>query len=91
MITGESAERLFGPRPPGGRPTGDHPDPGGALDEEPGILRKARRGRHIEHYETVRRRKDGSLIDLSLTVSPMKGAEADRRRLEDRPRRTEGK
>jgi PAS domain S-box-containing protein len=28
----------------------------------------------VEHYETVRQRKDGSLIDISLTVSPLKDA-----------------
>nr|AUN35685.1 chemotaxis protein methyltransferase CheR [uncultured bacterium] len=42
------------------------------LDEEPKILARIRRGEPIEHYETVRRRKDGSLIDISLTVSPIK-------------------
>jgi PAS domain S-box-containing protein len=42
------------------------------VDEEPGILARIRRGERIEHYETVRRRKDGSLIDISLTVSPMR-------------------
>jgi PAS domain S-box-containing protein len=41
-------------------------------DEEPGILARLRRGERIEHYETVRQRKDGSLIDISLTVSPVK-------------------
>jgi len=43
-------------------------------DEEPGILRRLRRGERIDHYETVRRRKDGSLVDISLTVSPIKDA-----------------
>lgn len=43
-------------------------------DEEPGILDRIRRGEHIDHYETVRMRKDGSLIDVSLTVSPLKDA-----------------
>ena len=42
------------------------------LDEEPEILARIRRGEPVEHYETVRRRKDGSLIDVSLTVSPMR-------------------
>jgi PAS domain S-box-containing protein len=41
-------------------------------DEEPDILEHIRRGERIEHYETVRRRKDGSLVDISLTVSPLK-------------------
>jgi PAS domain S-box-containing protein len=42
------------------------------LDEEPGILRRIRAGERIDHYETIRRRKDGRLIDISLTVSPMR-------------------
>ncbi|WP_245283642.1 PAS domain S-box protein [Bradyrhizobium sp. URHD0069] len=41
-------------------------------DEEPGILARLRRGERIHHYETVRRRKDGSLVDISLTVSPVR-------------------
>ena len=41
-------------------------------DEEPTILSKIRHGERVDHYETVRRRKDGSLIDISLTVSPIK-------------------
>jgi PAS domain S-box-containing protein len=40
-------------------------------DEEPSILARLRKGERIEHYETVRKRKDGSLIDISLTVSPI--------------------
>jgi hypothetical protein len=40
-------------------------------DEEPGILERIRRGECIDHYETVRRRKDGTLFDISLTVSPI--------------------
>jgi PAS domain S-box-containing protein len=42
------------------------------LDEEPKILERIRRGDRIDHYETVRRRKDGSLVDISLSVSPIK-------------------
>jgi PAS domain S-box-containing protein len=41
-------------------------------DEEPGILARLRRGERIDHYQTVRRRKDGTLIDVSLTVSPVR-------------------
>jgi PAS domain S-box-containing protein len=41
------------------------------LSEEPEILDRIRLGQHIDHYETVRLRKDGSLIDISLTVSPI--------------------
>ena len=40
--------------------------------EEPGILARLRVGERIDHYETVRRRKDGSLVEVSLTVSPLK-------------------
>jgi PAS domain S-box-containing protein len=42
------------------------------LDEEPGILARIRRGERIDHYETIRQRKDGSRIDISLTVSPVR-------------------
>lgn len=41
-------------------------------DEEHEILERVGRGETVVHYETVRRRKDGSLIDTSLTVSPMR-------------------
>ncbi len=44
-------------------------------DEEPIILGRIRRGERIDHYETVRRRKDGSPVDISLTVSPVKNRE----------------
>jgi two-component system CheB/CheR fusion protein len=40
--------------------------------EEPGILARIRRGERIDHYETVRRKKDGTLLDISVTVSPLK-------------------
>jgi PAS domain S-box-containing protein len=43
-------------------------------DEEPGILARLRRGERIDHYQTVRRRKDGTLLDVSLTVSPVTDA-----------------
>lgn len=45
------------------------------IDEEPGILARIRRGERIDHYDTVRRRKDGSTVDISLTVSPIKDAD----------------
>jgi PAS domain S-box-containing protein len=41
-------------------------------DEEPMILERVRQGQSVDHYETVRQRKDGSLVDISLTVSPIK-------------------
>ena len=43
--------------------------------EEREILTRVGRGERIDHYETVRQRKDGSLIVVSLTVSPVKNAE----------------
>jgi len=49
--------------------------PADQSDEEPGILARIRRGERVDHYETIRRRKDGSLIDISLTVSPVRTAE----------------
>jgi PAS domain S-box-containing protein len=41
-------------------------------DEEPTILAKIRGGERIDHYETIRRRKDGTEIDVSLSISPIK-------------------
>jgi PAS domain S-box-containing protein len=46
-------------------------------DEEPDILRRIRSGERIDHYETMRRRKDGSLVDISLTVSPIKNEKGE--------------
>jgi PAS domain S-box-containing protein len=43
-------------------------------DEEASIIERIRRGQRIEHYETVRVRKHGSRIDVSLTVSPVRNA-----------------
>jgi len=40
-------------------------------DEETRILERIRRGERIDHYETMRRRKDGSMVFVSLTVSPV--------------------
>jgi two-component system, chemotaxis family, CheB/CheR fusion protein len=45
--------------------------PADRLYEEPAILERIRRGEHIEHFESVRRRKDGRLLDVSLTISPI--------------------
>src|SRR5206468_9391245 len=44
----------------------DHPD------EEPSIIARLKRGERISHYETVRVRKDGTPVDISLTVSPIR-------------------
>lgn len=44
------------------------------LHEEEEIVRQLRVGEKVHHFETVRRRKNGTLIDISLTVSPVKDA-----------------
>jgi two-component sensor histidine kinase len=60
---------------------GDHRQPGAILippergHEEHAILSRIRRGDHVNHFETVRQRKDGTLIDISLTVSPIRRAD----------------
>ena len=46
--------------------------PQGRPDEIPGILEKIKSGIKIENFETTRVRKDGQIIDVSLTVSPVK-------------------
>ncbi|HYG22561.1 MAG TPA: PAS domain S-box protein [Verrucomicrobiae bacterium] len=48
--------------------------PNGRDDEEPGILNRIRAGEAIENFETVRCRKDGTPLNISLTVSPIKDA-----------------
>lgn len=49
--------------------------PAERLSEEATILNRIRRAELIDHYETVRRRKDGRVIEVSLTVSPIKDAD----------------
>jgi PAS domain S-box-containing protein len=44
-------------------------------DEEPGVLERLLGGERIDHYDTVRRRKDGSLVEISLTVSPLRNSQ----------------
>ena len=72
----KGAERLFGYTPEEviGKPI-TILIPVERQDEEPMILERIRSGEGIDHYETIRRRKDGSLLDISLTVSPIKNAE----------------
>jgi PAS domain S-box-containing protein len=45
--------------------------PADRLDEEPKIIERLKRGERVDHFETKRRRKDGSLVDISLTISPV--------------------
>jgi PAS domain S-box-containing protein len=74
----KAAERIFGysEQEAVGRPV-VMLIPAERQDEEPEILQRIRRGERIEHYETQRRRKDGSLIDISLTVSPILNARGE--------------
>ena len=46
----------------------------GRENEMPPILGRIRRGEQVDHYDTVRRRKDGQLVNISLTVSPIRNA-----------------
>jgi PAS domain S-box-containing protein len=48
--------------------------PPGNPDEVPQILEKIKRGERVDHFETVRVRKNGETLDVSLTVSPIKDA-----------------
>ena len=43
--------------------------------EEDGILERIREGLTVDHIETVRRKKDGTLINVSLTISPIRGSD----------------
>jgi PAS domain S-box-containing protein len=70
------AQRIFGYTPDEiiGKPVtilipADH------INEEPEILARIKAGERIDHYETVRVRKDGQLVEISLTVSPIKDAD----------------
>jgi PAS domain S-box-containing protein len=44
------------------------------LQEEPAILARLRAGQRVDHYETVRVRKDGSPVHISLTISPVRNS-----------------
>jgi len=72
----KSAERLFGYTAAEaiGKPVATLLIPPERLDEEPHILQRLRRGERVDHFETVRRRKDGTLLDISLTISPIMDA-----------------
>jgi PAS domain S-box-containing protein len=51
--------------------------PDNRLDEEPAILAQIQLGNRVDHFETQRRRKDGTLIDISLTISPIRNSGGD--------------
>ena len=59
-MIGQSIEKLFPPD---------------RLDEETVILARLQTGERVSHFETKRQRKDGELIDVSLTISPIRNAE----------------
>ncbi len=72
----KSAERLFGYTAE--EAIGRHITlivPADRQHEEATIIGRLKRGERIDHFETVRRRKDGSLLDVSLTISPVRDAE----------------
>ncbi len=48
--------------------------PPGCEDEGPTLLARVRRGERVEHYETIRRRKDSRLVYVSVTISPIRDA-----------------
>jgi PAS domain S-box-containing protein len=72
----ESAEQLFGYRAEEvlGRPI-TILIPSDRSDEEPAIIERIVRGERVDHFETIRRRKDGSLVEISLTISPVRNAQ----------------
>jgi len=45
------------------------------LSEETEVLSRIRRGESVDHFETIRRHKDGTLIPISLTVSPIRASD----------------
>lgn len=51
--------------------------PSDRKDEERDILARIRSGERIDHFETVRRRKDGSLLDVSVTISPVRNSSGE--------------
>jgi signal transduction histidine kinase len=59
-MIGQSIEKLF---------------PADRLQEETLILSRLQKGERVDHFETIRQRKDGKLIDVSLTISPIRNAE----------------
>ncbi|MBI6629905.1 PAS domain S-box protein [Pontibaca salina] len=46
-------------------------------DEEVDIINRLHRGERIDHFETVRKRKDGALVPISLTISPVQSASGE--------------
>jgi PAS domain S-box-containing protein len=73
MSWNKSAERIFGYIPQ--EAVGQHISiiiPPDRMAEETEIIRRIKAGERLSHFETVRRKKDGSIVNLSITVSPVK-------------------
>ena len=71
----KGAEQIFGYTPD--EAIGQHITliiPSDRFAEETEILRRLRRGDRIDHFQTVRQRKDGTLLDISATISPIRDA-----------------
>jgi PAS domain S-box-containing protein len=71
----QGAERLFGYTSDEaiGKPVSILAPPE-RLDEMPAILARIRRGERVDHFETQRRHKNGEVVDISLTVSPVRNS-----------------
>lgn len=72
----KSAERIFGYTADEaiGQPVATLIIPADRQEEESQILARLRKGERVDHFETVRRRKDGTLLDVSVTISPVRDA-----------------
>ena len=70
----KGAERIFGYTADEavGRPINVLIIPPDRQEEEPQILARLRRGERVDHFQTIRRRKDGGLIEVSVTISPVR-------------------
>jgi PAS domain S-box-containing protein len=71
----QSAERLFGYKAE--EAVGQHITlivPWERRSEEEDILRRLAEGKRVDHFETVRKRRDGTILDVSLTISPIRDA-----------------
>ncbi len=75
----QAAERLFGytAEEAIGQPVVTLLIPDDRRNEETAILDRIHRGERIEHFETVRKAKDGRLLDISLTISPIRGDDGE--------------
>jgi diguanylate cyclase (GGDEF)-like protein/PAS domain S-box-containing protein len=74
----KAAERMYGYS--ADEATGRHISflfPPGCSEDPLHLLSKIRRGEHVHRYETTRQRKDGSIISVSLTISPVRNANGE--------------